>query len=145
MLNAYLVESDGGYLTLYAVLLELLAELCRVARPPRYPAAVEVCMEYMREHLSEKLALREPGERSGYSPLHLRRLFSASVGCTPRRYLHEMRIRSAKLLLGSRELSLEEVAETCGFSSLSHFKTVFKTGVGESPEAYRRRMLSITG
>lgn len=76
---------------------------------------------------------------SGYCPDHIRRLFRAETGKTPREYLADLRIRAAKRLLLLRRQShesLDAVAEACGFSDASYFSRVFKARVGVPPSAY---------
>lgn len=76
---------------------------------------------------------------SGYCPDHIRRLFRAETGKTPREYLIDLRIRAAKRLLLLRRQSyesLDAVAEACGFSDAAYFSRVFKARVGIAPSAY---------
>ena len=76
---------------------------------------------------------------SGYCPDHIRRLFRAETGKTPREYLADLRIRAAKRLLLLRRQShesLDAVAEACGFSDAAYFSRVFKARVGVPPSAY---------
>jgi AraC-like DNA-binding protein len=57
-------------------------------------------------------------------------------------FLRDIRIGNAKNLLRSEYLSVSQVAEQCGFSGTSYFIQIFHKTVGESPERYRRRLLS---
>ena len=64
--------------------------------------------------------------------------FRAAFGCTPIRFLHDVRLRLATELLGQRRgLSIDQVAHRVGFRSRSHFSQAFKDHFGISPAAFR--------
>jgi AraC-like DNA-binding protein len=50
------------------------------------------------------------------------------------------RSERALLLLRSSELSLEDVAERLGYSTLSNFVRAFRKWTGVTPAAYRKRV-----
>ena len=54
-------------------------------------------------------------------------------------YVNKLRIDRAVILLVTTDLSLTEISEMVGFSSLRYFSKVFKHVKGEIPSAYRKR------
>ena len=100
--------------------------------------AVQRCKKYMEENYTEEITLQTLGELTGYSHIHIMRLFKREVGVTPHQWLTEIRINHAKAWLSDGNATLEEIAERCGFSSPSHFKILFKNVTGFTPGAYRR-------
>ncbi len=59
-------------------------------------------------------------------------------------YLYEQRLGKARELLASpaqRHCSIAELCFRCGFRQPAHFSRLFKARYGESPRAYRARML----
>ena len=94
----------------------------------------------MESHFSEKITLDTFGSLSGYAPLHFLRLFKQSVGTTPHAYLTDIRLRNAKMLLESTTLSTAEIAEKCGFESVSHFQVLFKKKTGVGAAKYRKEI-----
>lgn len=123
-----------------AAILQLLGTLYQITHRTRLPEQVRKCMQYLDEHYDKHVTLDELGDISGYSPLHLHRLFLSSTGHTPHEYLTGVRIRRAKELLSTCDTPLDEVATLCGFNSPSHFKSLFKQNTGEPPGAFRRKM-----
>jgi transcriptional regulator GlxA family with amidase domain len=45
----------------------------------------------------------------------------------------------AKNLLVTTDLSMDEIAERCGYSSANYFSLIFKKNVGLSPLNYRKK------
>jgi transcriptional regulator GlxA family with amidase domain len=71
------------------------------------------------------------------STAHFSRQFRAAYGETPYSYLMTRRIERAKALLRGSELSVTEVCEAVGCTSLGSFSARFTQLVGETPTAYR--------
>jgi len=66
------------------------------------------------------------------------RLFSREVGQSPQTWLRMRRIDLACHYLAHTTMSLEQISETLGFSSRSHFSLVFKKYRNLSPALYRQ-------
>lgn len=67
----------------------------------------------------------------------LYRLFQEELATSPKAYLTQFRLKKAKEYLRSSELSLTEIALSCGFASSSAFHKHFKKAFGTTPKAYR--------
>ena len=63
--------------------------------------------------------------------------FHQIYGVTPYGYLRRCRMRQAKRLLMTSELSVEEVALTVGYKSRSRFATAFRQDFGINPKAFQ--------
>ena len=73
-----------------------------------------------------------------FSRRHFTRAFKQSVGQTPLRYVHEMRINEAKRLLAAGKQSITLIAVDSGFSHVQHFSTAFRLATGATLSEYRR-------
>lgn len=98
---------------------------------------------YIREHLSEDLSLKTLAKLCNLDPTYLHKLYTASFGVTPARRVLNHRISAAKRGLLAQEVSLEELAEQCGFSSQSYFCYRFKEYTGKTPLQYRNEQLAL--
>ena len=94
--------------------------------------------ELMSASLNEDLSLSRLATECGLSSRHFARAFRLSTGMPPHRWLVWQRVERAKELLGTRALSLVDVAMFSGFADQSHFTRVFKAVVGVTPGAWRR-------
>ena len=69
---------------------------------------------------------------------HFIRGFKLYTGYTPHEYLLSYRLRQAKQLLSTSSLTIEEIAERCGFNSASHFARAFRSAENTSPTKFRK-------
>jgi len=74
----------------------------------------------------------------GCSPRSLRRRLSAQ-NTTFRELISKARCNSAKKLLASTHLSIEDIAHEIGYINVGNFSRAFKNWVGVSPSVYRRQ------
>jgi AraC-like DNA-binding protein len=85
------------------------------------------------------LGARELASRFAMTEGHLRRLFCAAYGRTPRQYLAELRVRRAEELLRTTDHGVKQVALQVGFTNLAVFRRVFKRVFGRTPMALAAR------
>jgi AraC-like DNA-binding protein len=90
-------------------------------------------------HYAEPLDLDDLAGTAGISKFHFHRLFAATYGRTPAAYLSERRIERAQDLLRATNLTVTEVCNAVGYSSLGSFSSRFRELVGESPREFQRR------
>lgn len=80
------------------------------------------------------------------SPRQTQRLLQRHFGKTFSQKLTEARMAAASQFLLTSELTITEISERTGFSSIEHFSAAFKRFAGRSPRAYRQeRLLTETG
>lgn len=88
---------------------------------------------------TDDLPLSVLAARTGLSPFHLHRLFSAVAGETPKQYALRLRVSRGAVLLLSDGRSVLDIALACGFGSHETFTRAFRRQFGISPRAYRSR------
>jgi AraC-like DNA-binding protein len=66
------------------------------------------------------------------------RQFTGHYGCTPGFYQRQRRIDSACILLHHADVSIDAIAEVCGFCDRHHFSKVFKQIRKLAPAEFRR-------
>ena len=104
----------------------------------RHP--LERARAFILEHSAdETLSIQSLARKADMSEVYFRKLFHALYGSTPIAYIMEVRLTNAKELMRYTDLSLEEIALQCGFSSLSYFCRVFKKQTDLTPSQYRRQ------
>lgn len=109
--------------------------------PTPLPELVSSAIAQIQNNYGEVYGVEELAEELGVTKSHLIRSFSSHVGLTPGQYLTSVRIEHAKRLLLHPELSLESVANLCGFSSSNYLCKVFKKETGKTPASWRKAHL----
>jgi AraC family transcriptional regulator len=94
--------------------------------------------DYINDNLATEIKLLDLAELAGISQFHFSRLFKQSMGMSPHQYVIAQRIERAKLLLKNLELSVTEIAFSCGFNSHSHLSKSFRQLTGVTPKDYRK-------
>jgi transcriptional regulator GlxA family with amidase domain len=93
----------------------------------------------MEAELEDKVSLTRIAQRLSISPDRLERGFKRETGRTPRRYLRDLKVTRATDLLSHSNLSVREVALSCGFSDVSAFGRMIRRATGQTPSALRQR------
>ena len=93
-----------------------------------------------RSYRDPYFSIERLAEELKISTTYLRREFCRATGMSPVAYLKDMRHRQAARLLLSHDLTVKEIAESCGYSSISYFIQDFHKKMGESPSQYRQRL-----
>ncbi|MEZ4887480.1 MAG: AraC family transcriptional regulator [Chitinophagales bacterium] len=76
-------------------------------------------------------------EKVGLSYSSLSRLFSKQEGLTIEKYIILQKIEKVKELLEYEELTLSQIADKLGYSSVQHLSNQFRKEVGMSVSAYK--------
>lgn len=86
---------------------------------------------------------KEVADACNFSYNYFSRIFKDTVGKSFRDYILELRVNQAEKMLLSTNLSVTEIAEKTGFSSISHFIVRFKEVKGMTPNSYRKKMVNV--
>jgi AraC-like DNA-binding protein len=97
---------------------------------------------YLRGNLNRPLQAGDLAEQLSLSAGHFNRAFKETFGESPHAYIIGLRLEMAQELMLSTAEPLSQIAYTCGFADQSHFTKVFRRGVGQTPNAWRRDNLT---
>ncbi|WP_164977728.1 GlxA family transcriptional regulator [Burkholderia pseudomallei] len=102
-------------------------------------APVLAVQDSVERALAHPPTLAELAARAAMSERTLSRRFAAATGLTLRRYVAALRVELAAFLLRTSRMTLEHIADECGFASASALSHAFLAGQGCSPIQYRNR------
>jgi AraC family transcriptional regulator, activator of mtrCDE len=77
--------------------------------------------------------------RAGISKSALAERFSSEIGMSPIEYLTHWRMQIAACRLSETGITLDRLAEHCGYESAASFSRAFKRTFGLSPAAFRKK------
>jgi AraC family transcriptional regulator len=100
-------------------------------------AALRRVLEHIETNLHRDPPLAELSALVHMSLFHFARLFKASTGLPPHRFVVQQRIEHAKQLLARADVSIAAVGRDVGFRTASHFTSAFHRVTGLTPTAYR--------
>ena len=105
----------------------------------------DLLVDHMARRLTRDLqsppTLAELAADFHFSENYLIRIFRDNMGLTPHAFVNAARVRKAKLLLLTSNITAERVAYECGFADYAHFYRMFRRDTGSSPKEYRQKML----
>lgn len=96
-------------------------------------------LRYIDAHLDEPLDNTRLAALVHASESHFIRSFRRLIGSTPAKHVQERRVQRAAELLSRTTLSIDEIAERCGFANRYHFSRVFAQRMAIPPARYRAR------
>lgn len=113
--------------------------LHQVAKEP-HQNQMENAAAYLRMNFSTKIDIDKLAKDVFLSRYYFIRLFKNYFGISPYSYLTAYRIDQAKerLLLN---LSVDEVAQNCGFGNANNLNRIFKKNVGLTPTDFKKKYI----
>jgi len=103
-----------------------------------FSTPIRKCITYLEIHNHENITLEQMAKVINLSPKYLSVLFSQETGISFHTYQTGKKIEEAQTLLKHSSMTYSEIAEVLGFSSQSHFCSVFKKHTGTTPARYRK-------
>lgn len=104
-----------------------------------YHQKLEKVIDFIEEHLDEKISLERLSDVFFISKFHFHRLFTAFTGLSLQQYIRWLRLkRAAHQLIVDKDEPIINIAINAGFESHEAFSRTFKKMCGFSPSHYRR-------
>jgi AraC-like DNA-binding protein len=98
--------------------------------------------KYILENLNQKLTVQELADVSNMVPQSFCRWFRQHSGYSFITFLNITRIENACQMLMHKNQSVQQIAYSCGFESLSHFNRTFRKYKNQSPREFMNSNLS---
>jgi AraC-like DNA-binding protein len=150
-LSADIKNTRGICDSLTASLVLIVAEFLKSRKKMRLQEVEENGTYFIARGLRHKIdedfhrdvAMKSIAEQMHISESYASHAFKDWYGISPKQYLTERRLGEAQRLLQLTKLSVNEIGEKVGFSSASHFITIFAKYIGLSPAKYRQSLVEM--
>lgn len=137
-------DKNGSKDMVYALLLELTVSLNRILNFEKqemsgtYKAMSEI-KNYIDFHYMEDLSLNELSRRFFLQPNTISKNFSKVFGKNINSYINSARVTNAVRILEETEISITELSELVGYTSVNTFLRHFREKMNDSPLQYKKR------
>lgn len=91
----------------------------------------------MREDVYKNTSAEDIAKNLGISYSGFRRAFKELTGTSPSKYMLELKLNEAKLLLYNTNLPIKEISYSLNFENPDYFPIFFKKRTGKTPSEYR--------
>lgn len=134
-------DFNSFHMELYRVLMYLArhkrtAEVMKDLSSPK--AVFTKCVEILHLEYGQPLTAKVLAERVGVSEPTIYRMFQKYLRVSFISYLNSIRVNAACGYIENTDMSITEIADCCGFSSLSNFYRVFHAYKGQAPREYQK-------
>lgn len=139
-IKEYEHDETYGKWILTSGIIELLVFLNRYSfeNIPAATGAVGRALEYINGNIEKNITIDEICSEIHMSKYHFCRQFKKATGTTVMKYILKTRIVMAKNMLLNETLTITEISNRCGFSSVSYFSRVFKDETSVTPLNYKK-------
>ncbi|EKZ9477098.1 transcriptional regulator FtrA [Klebsiella oxytoca] len=119
-------------------------QIVRPVAKARESQRLGLLFDFLHQNLAANHTVASLAERAGMGSRTFLRRFEDATGRTPARWLLDERLLRATQHLTHSRLSVEQIAELCGFANASTLRHHFRQQYALSPLQYRKKMQSET-
>ncbi|MEL6719057.1 MAG: helix-turn-helix domain-containing protein, partial [Bacteroidota bacterium] len=98
--------------------------------------------DWLVEHLDQKTTIEQLATLANMSARNLTRIFRKVTGISINEFQKLLRIEKAQQLLQQTNLTIEHIAQQCGFENPRQFRRIWKAEIGSLPSAFRKENIS---
>ncbi|RTE08766.1 response regulator transcription factor [Paenibacillus whitsoniae] len=95
---------------------------------------------FIEDHLAHDVSLQTIADHIGLHPVYLSALYKQEMNENISDYIMRYRMDKARVLLGTTDIKIYELASELGFQNPPYFSKLFKQYYGVTPQEYRARL-----
>lgn len=135
MLVDSLTTREEILLCIASEIVKLTKAVKKSKKQPSQSPHIKKCICYINENMHKKITVSELSEHCGISADYLSQIFKREIGENLSTYITKKKIDASKQML-SKNASYSTICNELGFSSQSHFITLFKKHCKMTPSEY---------
>ncbi len=128
----------------YNMTVEFTKRMRQIQSGTKYSRTTLQLLDYISDHLHERIFVEEIAAAVGKSVPYISRLFAKEMGTTLSDYITQKKIETAASMLQFSDYTALEISSFLSFSSQSYFIKQFKKYIGITPKEYRERFYSVS-
>lgn len=102
------------------------------------PSVIQEIRSFLLTHYTEKITLAGLSTKFNLNQFYLQKQFKRYTGQSPTEYVIYLRLKQAKELMLTSQLSISEISYAVGIENTSHFTRQFKAQEGMTPQEFRK-------
>ena len=102
-------------------------------------------LQYVADHVCDKLSVEIVSREVGVSASHLTALFHRQMNISPGEYIRRVKLEESKRLIREGTMNFSQIAAQLNYSTIHHFSRQFKDKFGMSPSEYAKSIQSRSG
>jgi len=121
---------------------ELLVQLHGEQKPRVHSSVIQVAEKaahYLQQNFQKTITNEKLSEELNFHPVYITRCMKQVYGCTPQEYVKKYRIEQAKIYLLNSDISIGEISERVGFSTIQFFTRSFSQQMHITPLKFRQQ------
>lgn len=97
-------------------------------------------LQYIADHVYDKLSVEIVSHEAGVSASHLTALFRRQMKISPGEYIRRVKLEESKNLIREGKMNFSQIAAALQYSTIHHFSRQFKDNFGMSPSEYAKSL-----
>ena len=114
--------------------------MSNTGRPKARDETILQVVNYLNYNFRSKVSLRNVAMKFLMNPNYLGEKFFKTLGISFTTYVNDLRLNYSMRLLKNSELSIKQISEESGFSSVSYFIKLFSDKYGDAPQRMRKKI-----
>lgn len=131
-------RSASSGLKIMSHIYSFFAILLKEAEPAPASDYVSTAKGMIEYNLDQPLSVRMLSDSLNLDPSYFTRIFTKAEGISPKKFILNKKMESAKQLLKNTDASVLEISNSMGFFDQLYFSRIFRKTVGMSPTEYRK-------
>lgn len=128
----------NSYLDKRIALMEIINALLSSSLRLGDDKIIQPALTRLAQNPEKVVSISDLARLCSVSEVYFRKKFRQCTGCSPVEYRNALRLEYAKTCLERDDMSIQEISDTLGYATVSHFIQQFKKRYNVSPLAYKK-------
>ena len=138
LFDIFAKEDELRVHSLAATFLQILVSLSPHHTKEKERRAITRSLRYINDFYTENIRIPDLAAMENISNSRYHAVFKAAMGMSPSAYIIGLRMRHARELLRTTDMSIKQIGSLVGYDDPHFFSKAFKLSVGVSPAEYRK-------
>ncbi|MBR5156246.1 MAG: helix-turn-helix transcriptional regulator [Clostridia bacterium] len=135
-------DFEQNYIQNRIILFRIIQTLAEKNIVQKDKSLIEPALSCLASHIEENPSVKELAKMCNISEGYFRKQFNKCIKMSPVEYRNKLRLKRASAYLEYGAVSVQEISDMLGYSTVSHFIKEFKKYYGVPPLKYRKTFIN---